>query len=186
MHDAKMHARTAGTHRVAVEDDKEDGTKGSFKEKGGFRAAIDAGLGTELGDTYHFGLDLPVGGLGQLDMNGNVILPNGAYGHLYIGYKPPTTQRDGALLIGCETDAPGMTNALGHKHDFKATSADHSSTGGLKKDKIGQDKGGMMVDLSKIARDESNWLKQLQALEKEVEQGKITSKQLVGKRMNLE
>jgi hypothetical protein len=178
---AKMHVRPAGTHRVDVQKDKAK-KRGAFKEKGGFGAAIQAGMGWETGDTHHFGLDLPVGGLGQLDMNGNVILPNGSYGHLYIGYKPPTTSRDGALQIGCETDAPGMTNALGHMHTAKATSAEHSSTGGLKADKIGASKGGMVVDLSAIAKDENNWMAQLQHMEQEVQQGKVTSQQLVGQR----
>jgi hypothetical protein len=185
MQNAGMHTRTAGTHRIAIGNDKEN-KKGSFKEKGGMLAAVQAGLGAEIGDTYHFGLDLPVGGLGQQDMNGTVILPNGSYGHLYIGYKPPTTTCDGGLLIGCETDAPGMTNFLGHKHTAKATSAEHGPTRGLKVDAVGgKAKGNMLVDLSAMSRLDAQWMEKLTDMEENIKKGQITTKELVGKRLNL-
>ncbi len=180
---AHVYERTAGTHRVAIGKDTKT-KKGSFKEKKGFGAAINAMLGTEMGDTFHYGLDVPVGGTGQKDLNGDVILPNGAYGHLYIGYKPPTLNRDGALLIGCETDAPGKTNALGHKHTAKATSAEFSSTGGAKKDKIGMEKGGMLVDLNQLQPVGNDWMGQLKQMEQDVTDGNVTLAQLVGKRLD--
>jgi hypothetical protein len=180
---ANVYERTAGTHRVAIGEDTKT-KKGSFKEKKGFGAAINAMLGTETGDTFHYGLDVPVGGTGERDLNGDVILPNGAYGHLYIGYKPPTTKRDGALLIGCETDAPGKTNALGHKHTAKATSAEFSTTGGAKKDKIGMEKGGMLVDLNQVDPVGNDWLGKLKQMEDDVEHNRISVAQLVGQRLD--
>jgi hypothetical protein len=182
--EAGMHERLAGTHRVAVGENTQD-ERGSFQEKTGFGAALMAGIGRlrnislEKGTTTHYGLDLPVGGLGNRDIHGDVILPDGRYGHLYIGYKPPTVRRDGALLIGCETDAPGKTNVLGHYHGARATSAEFSSTGGAKADKIGKAIGGMMVDLAGIGND---WLDQLKEMEQDVEAGRITSRELVGEK----
>ncbi|KAM3101421.1 DUF4157 domain-containing protein [Phormidesmis sp. 146-12] len=184
-----VHTRTAGTHRVAIGE----GQTGSFKEKKGFGAAINAKVGTETGETHHYGLDLPVGGLGNVDINGAVILPNGSYGHLYIGYKPPTATRDGALLIGCETDAPGSTNALGHKHDWRAKSAEFSTTGGAKSGKIGREKTGMMIDLAAIQNApgattqtpaQADWMQKLKKLEAEVVTGRVTTQELVGDQAN--
>jgi hypothetical protein len=101
-------------------------------------------------------MNLAVGGLGQLDVNGDPILPNGSYGHLYIGYRKPEANKMGGLLIGVENDAYGCTNQLGHKHNLSATEAEMSPTGGLKVDRLGSaagpgDQGFMLVDLNTVA-----------------------------------
>jgi len=126
-------------------------------------------------------MDLPVGGLGNTDMAGNVVMPDGSHGHLYIFYQPPTLQKSGGLLIGAETSRAGHADVFGKYHDLKGGSAEFSSTGGSKADKIGAETGGMMVDLAKMANEDAKWMDQLQKAEKNVIAGNVTAKELVGK-----
>jgi hypothetical protein len=168
--------RSFGTHHMVVGDDEEDGTKGKFKEQGGawaaFRSKTDS---TELS-----GVNLAVGGLGSQDFNGDVVLPDGAHGHMFIGFLPPTAKHDGALQIGIETTGPHAPSTVGYVHDWRSsekTANPISSSGGLKDDKVGHQR---IVDLNDLGGD---WLGELQAFE-ELMQG-VSSAALVGKKDDL-
>ncbi|MBO1351123.1 MAG: DUF4157 domain-containing protein [Hormoscilla sp. GUM202] len=169
-------SRPFGTHHMAIGKniDRQPGT-GTFREEGGSKAAIK----NKFDNTKLYGMNLAVGGIGERDFNGEVILPDGAHGHMFIGFKPPTIDRDGALQIGIETTAPGGASTVGYHHGPKsseATANPESSFGGLKADKVGYGnpakaaffKGeklddattnARMVDLNKIEYD--NWLEYL-------------------------
>ncbi|WP_437658373.1 hypothetical protein [Sorangium sp. So ce1182] len=144
--------RFAGTHHVSFAD-------GEFKEEGGRHAFIKA----KLDDTELYGINLAVGGLGLKDFNGDVILPDGAHGHLFIGYRPPKPGRPGALQIGMETTGPNAPSTVGYVHNLGSTEKTAnpiSSVGGLKQDKIGDEstKNARTVDLGKLG---SDWRKTL-------------------------
>ncbi|HTN84021.1 MAG TPA: hypothetical protein VL242_10055, partial [Sorangium sp.] len=139
--------RSFGTHHVALSD-------GKFKEEGGHFAAVKS----KLDDTELYGINLAVGGLGLKDFNGDVILPDGAHGHMFIGYRPPRPGRPGALQIGMETTGPGAPSTVGYVHNVfstEKTANPISSVGGLKQDKIGDDqiKNARTVDLNKLGSD---------------------------------
>ena len=138
---AGVGTRASSTHNIKITQG------GQFQEK--------KELFKFIGMT-HYALNLAVGGIGNLDVNGNPILPNGSYGHLYLGYRKPEANTMGGMLIGIENDAYGSTNPLGHKHGLSAKEAEMSPTGGLKVDKIGSpagpgDTGFMLVDLTTVA-----------------------------------
>ncbi|KYF74902.1 hypothetical protein BE17_50565 [Sorangium cellulosum] len=144
--------RFIGTHHVSLGD-------GKFKEQGGQLAA----LKTKFDDTELYGINLAVGGLGLKDFNGDVILPDGAHGHMFIGYRPPKPGRPGALQIGMETTGPGAPSTVAYPHNWRSTEKTAnpiSSVGGLKQDKIGDEstKNARTVDLAKLG---SDWKKTL-------------------------
>lgn len=111
---------------------------GSFKEEGGKKASL-ANKGPRSGVKL-FGMDIAAGGLGRKDFNGDVILPDGGHGHMFIGFTKPTTTKDGALQIGIETTGPGAPSLVGYKHTWQSTEATanpESSFYGHKMQKIG-------------------------------------------------
>ncbi|WP_437607051.1 hypothetical protein WMF20_40100 [Sorangium sp. So ce834] len=170
--------RAFGTHHVAL-------GKGKFKEQGGQGAAILA----KLDDTELYGINLAVGGLGLKDFNGDVILPDGAHGHLFIGYRPPKPGRPGALQIGLETTGPGAPSTVGYVHNWRSTEKTAnpiSSVGGLKQDKIGDEstKNARTVDLNKLGNDWATTLKdRADQFEQELaEKGKDALHELLGPR----
>ena len=141
---------------------------GSFVEEGGKGASMSnkTSRGVKL-----FGLDLAAGGLGKRDFNGDVILPDGGHGHMFIGFTKPTTKKDGALQIGIETTGPGADSLVGYKHDWNSTEATanpESSFYGHKMQKIGGGKLGTnqrLVDLNKLQADEGKkWTEYLDEL----------------------
>jgi hypothetical protein len=184
--DRGFFARSFGTHHQAIGKNKngEAGT-GKFREQGGKGAA----LKSKFGSTQLYGLNLAVGGLGNKDFNGDVILPDGAHGHLLLVWRAPTTDRDGALQIGVETTGPHAKSTVGYTHDANSTEATanpESSFGGLKADKVGDGSARMMgllggtktdskgksdaqtnarlVDLTQI---DGDWLVKLQFMEQQ-------------------
>ncbi|MGK3985450.1 hypothetical protein WME99_20560 [Sorangium sp. So ce136] len=175
---AGVFKRSFGTHHVALSD-------GKFKEEGGHFAAVKS----KLDDTELYGINLAVGGLGLRDFNGDVIVPDGAHGHMFIGYRPPRPGRQGALQIGIETTGPGAPSTVGYVHNVfstEKTANPISSVGGLKQDKIGDDqiKNARTVDLSKLG---SNWATTLRDRAERFEQdlalrGKDAFTELVGPR----
>lgn len=134
--DIGIKKRSFGTHHLAIGKNK-GGREAKFREQGSQGAAYKS----KAGSTKQLGLDLAVGGLGEKDFNNDVILPDGAHGHMLIFYRPPTLVRDGGLMIGIETTGPGAHSTVGYKHTFKsseATSNPESSFGGLKADNVGE------------------------------------------------
>lgn len=177
--------RSFGTHHMEIND-----KKGTFKEKGGKGAA----LKNKLGSTKIFGLDLAAGGFGNIDFNGDYILPDGANGHMFIGFKPPTKKNSGALEIGIETTGPGAHSNVGYVHNWNSTEATAnplSSVGGAKSDKHGHGKLDWgRIDLNDLRipfTDQiGGWLGKLQELEVMYEESKargdVNDALLVGKR----
>ncbi|ADO69354.1 hypothetical protein [Stigmatella aurantiaca] len=171
-HDA-VFSRLAGTHHVRIGDNKA-GQSGSFKETGGMMAAINAKLHFD----HLMGMNLAVGGLGKKDFNGDVILPDGAHGHMFIGFREPTLKRDGVLQIGIETTEPGGFSTVGYIHNWRSsekTANPVSSVGGLKKDKVGDgSKNARTIDLAKVG--EGDWKKRLDEIRSHFE-GKLSAAQ---------
>jgi Novel toxin 11/Domain of unknown function (DUF4157) len=156
---AGMSGRSAATHYVKIGTDASGAE--TFEEKKGFAAAKKGAFDRKW---KNFGMDLPVGGYKNADFRGDSILPDGRHGHLYIGYKPPTKNKVGALLIGCETDAPGKTNPfagktnpLGHKHTMKATPAEMGPAMTDKTMRVGAAAGGMKIDLTRGGAVTDQW-----------------------------
>ncbi|WP_437294975.1 hypothetical protein [Sorangium sp. So ce426] len=175
---AGVFPRAFGTHHIAL-------SKGKFKEEGGHVAAIKS----KLDDTELYGMNLAIGGLGLKDFNGDVILPDGAHGHIFIGHRPPRSDKPGALQIGIETTGPGAPSTVGYIHNWRSTEKTAnpiSSVGGLKQDKIGDDqiKNARTVDLGKLGDDWAGVLKdRAERFERDLaERGKDAIDELVGPR----
>ena len=152
--------RSFGTHYLDI-----DNAKDIFQEKGGQKAAVRAKLNP---DTQLFGLNLAAGGFGKEDYNGKVIVPDGSHGHMFIGFRKPTTKNDGGLQIGVETTAPGVDSMVGYKHNMfssEKTANPLSSFGGSKDDKHGVGKlDWNRVTLSELDSTDKNgpsWLNKL-------------------------
>ena len=72
-------------------------------------------------------------------------------------FAPPTADKDGDLMIGIETAAPGATSPVGYEHGLRsteATSSPESVLHGHKPDKIGGGKlkhNQRLVDLGDLS-----------------------------------
>ncbi|NER87820.1 DUF4157 domain-containing protein [Moorena sp. SIO3A2] len=184
--------RSFGTHFMKRSRQEE-----KVREQGGKLAAIkNKFYGTEL-----YGINLAVGGIGQTDFNSDIILPDGAHGHLLIVFRPPTTEKFGALEVGVETTAPGGASNEGYVHNWKSTEATAnplSSAGGAKAEKHGKGKLDWnrlsIVSLDEIdqttvvAKEMENWLEKLERLKAFYDllkkNERIITQDLVGKRDN--
>jgi hypothetical protein len=165
-------ARGFGTHHMSIGENKVDKhgnvKKGHFKESGGTGASI---VNTPDMDIRLYGLDLAAGGLGKLDFNGDVILPDGGHGHMFIGLTKPTAKKDGALQIGIESTAPHAASPVGYEHTVTSTEATanpESSYYGHKMQKVGGGKlhqNQRLVDLNKLNQNGQDWLKALEGFE---------------------
>ncbi|CAD5981041.1 eCIS core domain-containing protein [Planktothrix agardhii] len=188
---AKVDTRIASSHNVNVtESSLEEEKSNTFDVKGktGLKSTI-----------KHYGMDIPLGGLGNEDLAGDAILPDGRHGHIYIYYRPPSLTLPGSVLIGAETSRMAHTDVFGMYHDQRGAPAEFSSTGTSKGGRIGGEFGGRVVDYTKtgtktekhlIGKDttknvlevkDPNWLQRLRQAEQNVQAGLITSKELVGK-----
>ncbi|MCX4966939.1 lonely Cys domain-containing protein [Streptomyces sp. NBC_00654] len=135
--------RGFATHRTAIGANKGD-RPGTFEEKGGARASVTNMLSVGSARPQLWGQDISGGGLGAKDWNGDMVLPNGSYGHVLLVHHRPTLEKDGSLQIGVETIAPHAASPVGYRHDFRsteATSNPESVLHGHKRDKIGS--GGL-------------------------------------------
>lgn len=106
-----LYPRAFATHRLGGKD-----ANGNLAEvkSGLFGAIIDAFNYYILGQTKHYGMDLPIGGLGKKH-NGQTIHADGQWGHLYAHFD------NHFMMIGIEPSAPGKTNLR--------TQAKHSKVG---------------------------------------------------------
>jgi len=134
--------RDYATHRSSIGKNR-DGEPGGFKEEGGVGAAV-----KNKASEYTPGMTTPEllaanlsgGGFGTKDWNGDVVLPNGSYGHMLLVFTAPTGDKDGGLLVGIETVAPGARSPVGYHHGVRSTEATanpESVLHGHKQDKIG-------------------------------------------------
>lgn len=100
----------------------------------------------------HKGMDVSVGGLGQLGPNGRMISSDGTNGHMYMHLVSGDKNTCGMMLVGFENSAPGKNGRLGHAHDASAKKAG-SSTFLSDKSYLGKETGGRVVDLSGLPAD---------------------------------
>ncbi len=131
-----VESRIFASHGVSVNADS-DGPA-SYKEKSSiFRP------------TYwrdNFCMNPAIGGLGKKH-GSKMIDADGKNGHVYIKKVESTDRKNGYLMVGFESEAPGMVGATGHKHNWRAKPSKVSSFG-LTKGAPGVKKGGRLVDLS--------------------------------------
>lgn len=97
------------------------------------------------------GMNVAIGGIGNSGISGKMIRNNGSCGHFYSMYKESTRDSYGAILFGLESDAHGVVNQMGHRHNIKATAEAASSLGGQRADEIGADYGGRQCDLTHMS-----------------------------------
>lgn len=140
-----VYHREAATHFIKGESLIIEGESKTIKEKGGIKAAIKSALDTNY---KHYGMDLAIGGIMNLGVDEMPILNDGTNGHFYIGMRKQNSKDRYALLIGLESESPGLINKYGHIHDARALSSEISATGGFKVDLIGKKLGGRVIDLS--------------------------------------
>ncbi len=160
-----VYRRGFGTHHMEIGDNEKDGTRGEFVEKGEIGATVRNWLDPH---SHLYGLPLAVGGMGNTDYHGDTILPDESYGHLFMGYKPPTGKRDGALQVGIETAGPGGRTPDGYEHGVTSSEKNNnpvSQIGGHKDDKPGGKaplgSSQRHVDL----REFGDWVQKLKRLE---------------------
>ncbi|QNP68129.1 DUF4157 domain-containing protein [Streptomyces roseirectus] len=168
--------RKYATHRTSIGANK-GGTPGTFKEKGGLMAAVTNKLTTGAASPELWGQDISGGGLGSKDWNGDMVLPNGSYGHVLLVYHRPTTEKDGSLQIGIETIAPETDSPVGYEHNYRSTEATanpESVLHGHKPDKVGS--GGLgtnerLVDLRAMgaAHGSGDWRTYLDEIQRDWE-----------------
>jgi len=182
---AKVDTRIASSHDVEVtQNSLKEVKSNTFDIKGTVRATS---------TIKHYGMDIPLGGLGNEDMAGDAILPDGRHGHMYIYYRPPSSEKPGSVLIGAETSRMAHTDVFGMYHDKRGAPAEVSPTGTSKAGRIGAEFGGRVVDYTTLSKDgksltvkDSNWLQQLKQAEENVQKGVITSKELLGEKLKEE
>ncbi|MGW2326531.1 PE-PGRS family protein [Streptomyces sp. NPDC001700] len=138
--------RPYATHGNDIGKNKGD-KRGKFKETGGPLVAV--GNKFLPGGPDLSGLDIPGGGFGSKDWNGDVVLPTGSHGHMLLVFTAPTKKTDGALQVGIETTGPDKPSTVGYTHDFRSTEATanpESVLHGHKRDKLDE----RYVDLKEL------------------------------------
>ncbi|MFE7031243.1 DUF4157 domain-containing protein [Streptomyces sp. NPDC057621] len=162
-----VYRRGFGTHHMEIGENQKDGTPGKFVEKGEIGATLQNWMDPH---SHLYGLPLALRGMGNKDFHGDTILPNESYGHAFMGYKPPTDKRDGALQVGIETAGPGGRTPDGYEHGLTSSEKNSnpvSQVGGHKDDKPGADaplaSSQRHVDLKEFG----DWVQKLKDLEKD-------------------
>ncbi|MGP4111509.1 eCIS core domain-containing protein [Streptomyces sp. 4N509B] len=164
---AHVTRRSFATHRVSITEGKGD-EPGRFQEKGELPASLTNFVAPAVPgvDTAELlGHDISGGGLASRDWNGDMVLPNGSWGHMLMVFQPPTATKVGSLMVGIETIGPGAPSPVGYEHDFtssEATANPESVLHGHKGDKIGQGKlkdNQRLVDLAEMGsrHPSGNW-----------------------------
>ncbi|WP_246144500.1 hypothetical protein [Actinacidiphila oryziradicis] len=150
--------RNFATHRTSF-GPGEGAELREMKEQGGISASLTNKLAVGASRPRLWGMDISGGGLGSRDWNGDMVLPNGSYGHVLLVFHRPTTEKDGSLQIGIETISPHAASPVGYRHDFRSTEATAnpgSVLHGHKGDKVGSgglSKNERLVDLREMAED---------------------------------
>ena len=133
--------RTAATHAIKLKS-KMGGNK--FKE-------LKKKFGWFWGQN---GMNVAVGGLSQNGITGaggndRTLLNDGSCGHIYMHLEEGDEKTYTGVMVGFESDGPGVVNQTGHKHGLGNTEF-ASSFGGQRTDEIGDKYGGRVVDLSEV------------------------------------
>jgi len=127
--------RTAATHGVQRLSGSEAVRVSSFHTLR-VKEVSKSGLGTLSG--HHYGMNLALGGAGSRSpFDGNIIAASGGAGHMYANVLAPSSDHEGAILIGAECARPtgvrgdAKADHLGGGHGTGAANL-FSATGGLK------------------------------------------------------
>lgn len=139
---AELQSRSAATHYVTRQKMNDDGTiKSKSAEESPWIVNVFKVMPNQ------FGMNIAVGGIGETGPDKKTILPNGSAGHMYIRKEMGDEHTCGSLLIGFESADPGATSFTGHKHDFRAISAQQSAFL-ADKNLVGKKTDGRTIDLS--------------------------------------
>lgn len=137
---AGVNRRLAATHSVSSGPSIDD-----FKELKKFSMA------------NQYGMNIAIGGAGNPGINGphgpQTLKNNGSCGHMYMHIDKGGANHCSSLLVGFESDAPGVTNQQGHTHNAKASPEYMSSFLGQRTDEMGDKYGGRIVDCTHIPHD---------------------------------
>lgn len=105
----------------------------------------------------HWGMNVAMGGEGNISLCGERILANGSFGHLYLYHQAPKQFRNGGIMIGFENCEYGFTSQFGEKHGMKGKSLEFTPTFSYKWTRLKQKEkevpvpiNGMLIDLTQI------------------------------------
>ena len=74
----------------------------------------------------NYGMNIPLGGLGQKFNGNDCVDGQGSFGHMYIREKKGDKNICGSILVGIENAAPKMESSVGQLHNYKAIGHDMS------------------------------------------------------------
>ena len=139
---AELKSRSAATHYATRQKMNDDGTvKSKSAEESPWSVTLHKVLPNQ------FGMNIAVGGIGETGPDKKMILPTGSAGHMYVRKEIGNENACGSLLVGFESADPGATSFTGHKHDFRAVSAQQSAFL-ADKSLVGKKTDGRTIDLS--------------------------------------
>lgn len=139
---AGLQKRTAATHYVSKQKMNSDGSvKSKSVEESPWSVTIHKVFPNQ------FGMNIAVGGIGEKGPDQKTVLPNGTAGHMYVRKELGDEKTCGSILVGFESADPGATSFTGHKHDFRAVSAQQSAFL-ADKNLVGKKTDGRTIDLS--------------------------------------
>lgn len=133
---AQDNRRGSSTHNILRRRVSETAHKTSKEEKVPFNLV------------GQYGMNCAIGGLGNAGISGKALLNDGSCGHFYSMHRMGDQNHYGTMLFGLESDANGVTNQMGHTHDWHATAEKASSLGGQRTDEIGNKYSGRQCDLT--------------------------------------
>ena len=141
---AELKSRIAATHSASQREVNEDLSIAKESKEEKLKK-------TQLGKLFsnQYGMNVAIGGIGEIGPNQKPILADGSSGHMYICKKKGNQNTCALLMVGVESSASYVRNPLGHLHTFLAKPAKQSAFYDNKfgpGDKI----GGKNVDLSGI------------------------------------
>lgn len=182
---AELESRIAATHSATQRKVNLDLSieKESEEEKPKF---------TQVGKIFsnQYGMNIAVGGIGELGPNQKPILSDGSAGHMYIRKQKGDANTCGSLMVGIESAASLKTSYTGHFHTPLAKSSKQSA---FLSDKFGPGAktNGKTVDLSgleseKLAYVLKEFEKGYMALQSSTDQNKLSAlnEMLAGKRLS--
>lgn len=144
---AELNSRSAATHYAKSQKMNDDGSvKRKAKEESPFSLNVFKVMPKQ------FGMNIAVGGIGKKGPDQKTVLPNGTAGHMYIRKALGGEHTCGSILVGFESADPGATSFTGHKHDFRAVSAQQSAFL-ADKNLVGKKTDGRTIDLSGLSSD---------------------------------
>lgn len=103
---------------------------------------------------HQYGMNVAIGGLGNPGISGpngpQTLKTDGSCGHMYMRVDKGGPDKTSSLLVGFESDAPGVNNQQGHGHSAAANGEFMSSFLAQREDEMGEKYGGRIVDCTGI------------------------------------